>query len=221
MRRLVLQCLSSAVLLMLAITVCSPRRAEAQLLLTPANPVVPAAATYAFSFLGANVTALVDVPGISLSGQFNISGVSQSGTSPAVVSFNIGFGEYTANNYGTVCTGTFSGIGSSSSETATVPPTDGPYPIGLMTWNLNTPNCFPGSPTKLTLSYVLSGTGNLLNVTTAGLVPTIVPAASLFGLGYSSPTTLTFMDVDLNVISGIGTATQYGNGLASVGAPID
>jgi hypothetical protein len=220
MRHSVLRCLSSAALLMLTMTVCAPRCAEAQLLLTPANPVEPAVATYAFAFLGANVTALVDVPGISLSGQFDITSVSESGTSPVVVAFNIGVGEYTANNYGTVCTGTFSGTGSSSSETATVPPSGG-YPIGLMTWNLNTPNCFPGSPAKLTLGYVLSGTGNLLNVTTAGVLPSLVPEISLFGLGYSSPTTITFMDVDLNLVSGIGTATQYGTGLASVGSPID
>jgi hypothetical protein len=208
---------SSSVALVLFGLALFSANAQAQLL-TPATPGIPAATSYAFNFLASNTTQLEDVPGVSLSGSFDIGSVTTSG-SLARVTFDITNGVYSLNNYGTVCAGTF--IGSGESDNSTALAGSGPVPTGTMTWTL-TNSCLPASPPNttpsptLTLYYALAGAGNLVDV---NLSVTGIPL-NAFGLGYAQPTTITFMDLDVNLVSGIGTAQQVGSSLANVNNPL-
>lgn len=172
-------------LALLVLTAASGSRAFAQ--------QIPSKGTYGFSFGGSNVVQLIDVPGVSISGQFDVT--------PSTSTFTIANGLFSLNNNGTVCNGTFTGTGTADALPAGAP-------SGTMVWSLT--GC-PGYASQLNFYYGMGGTGSLITVAVS-----VIGLNLAVGLGYAAPTTFHFIDIDSNLVSGLGTASQEGNSLGGI-----
>ncbi len=172
-------------LVLLALTAATGSRAFAQ--------QIPSKGTYGFSFGGSNVVQLIDVPGVSISGQFDVT--------PSTSTFTITNGLFSLNNNGTVCSGTFTGTGTADALPAGAP-------SGTMVWDLT--GC-PGYASELNFYYGMGGTGSIITVAIS-----VVALNIGVGLGYAAPTTFHFIDIDTNLVSGLGIASQEGNSLGGI-----